>query len=228
MIKCFLSHSSKDKEYVRHVADRLSKEGVVFDEATFEPGMGNREEIIRGLEESSLFVIFLSNSSLDSSWVQEELNCAKAMFDENRIHRIFPIIIDKNVDYKDERIPDWMRQQFNLQAVMRPTIAAKNIAARLRELAWKFHPKIKERQEIFVGRSELVSNIEQKFDDFTNFERSPIALIASGLPDIGRRSLLKFSLKKSISLGILMNFPLFCCRHLAILKTFFIEFLTWA
>ena len=207
MIKCFLSHSSKDKEYVRHVADRLSKEGVVFDEATFEPGMSNREEIIRGLEESSLFVIFLSNSSLDSSWVQEELNRAKAMFDENRIHRIFPIIIDKNIDYKDERIPDWMRQQFNLQAVMRPTISAKNIAARLRELAWKFHPKIKERQEIFVGRSELVSNIEQRLDDFTNYERSPIALIASGLPDIGRRSLLKFSLKKSNIIRDSYEFP---------------------
>lgn len=166
MIKCFLSHSSKDKDYVRTVAQKLGKEVIVFDEATFEPGMGNREEIIRGLDESSLFVLFISGNSLDSSWVQEELARAKVMLDESRIHRIFPIIIDKDINHKDERIPDWMRREFNLQVVTRPAVAVRKIRARRMELAWAFHPKIKERQEIFVGRHDLLKQIEQRLDDY--------------------------------------------------------------
>lgn len=206
MIKCFLSHSSKDKDYVRTVAQQLGKEVVVFDEATFEPGMGNREEIIRGLDESSLFVLFISGNSLDSSWVQEELARAKEMLDESRIHRIFPIIIDKDINHKDERIPDWMRREFNLQFVTKPAVAVRKIRARRMELAWEFHPKIKERQEIFVGRNDLLQQIEQRLDDYN--EQYPIALIASGLPAIGRRSLLKFSLKKASLVRDSYEFPM--------------------
>lgn len=33
--------------------------------------MGNLEEIEKGLDKSDLFVIFLSNSSLESEWVKE-------------------------------------------------------------------------------------------------------------------------------------------------------------
>lgn len=67
MIKCFLSHSSRDKyPYIKAVAAKLKKEAKVFDEETFEEGMSSFEEIARGLDESTLFVIFISGSALES------------------------------------------------------------------------------------------------------------------------------------------------------------------
>ena len=56
MIKCFLSHSSKDKErYVRIVADNLRSDATILDERTFEKGMMTIEEIQKALNETSLF-----------------------------------------------------------------------------------------------------------------------------------------------------------------------------
>lgn len=58
MIKCFLSHSSRDKDsYVRLVATRIRKEAKVFDEETFEAGMSPMEEIAKGLDDSMLISI---------------------------------------------------------------------------------------------------------------------------------------------------------------------------
>ncbi|VWC34658.1 toll/interleukin-1 receptor domain-containing protein [Burkholderia lata] len=196
MIKCFLSHSSKDKDaYVRVVAQKLPKEVKVFDEATFEAGMDTAEEIARGLDESTLFVIFLSNSALNSEWVQDELADAKARFDSAQIERIYPIIVEAGLRHDDQRIPEWMREKLNIQIIIKPTIAARKIRARLLELSWKFHPRLKERREIFVGRNELVREIEERLDDFS--KESPIALIASGLPAIGRKALLQYAARKA-------------------------------
>lgn len=196
MIKCFLSHSSQDKEsYVRLVASRLRKEVRIFDEETFEKGLSPLEEIANGLDESSLFVIFLSNAALNSKWVQDELKGAKHRFDAAKLDRIYPIIIEQGIDHDDPRIPEWMRFDLNIQPIFKPTIAARKINARLMEISWKFHPRLKEREQIFVGRNELINQLEERLDDFSRV--SPIALIASGLPSIGRKSLLQQALRKS-------------------------------
>lgn len=112
MIKAFLSHSSKDKNsYVRNVANWLNKDNIVYDEYTFEEGEKNLDQILKGLNETSLFVIFLSEHSLNSQWVKKEISEAKERLESNQIKKIFPIIIDENITYSDERIPDWLRQE---------------------------------------------------------------------------------------------------------------------
>lgn len=196
MIKCFLSHSSQDKEgYVRIVASRLRREQRILDEEAFEEGMRTIDEIALGLDASSLFVIFLSDASLRSEWVRDELSSAKQRFDENQIKRIFPIIIDANITHLDSRIPAWMRDELNIQPILKPEVAARRINARLLELSWEIHPRLRERKEIFVGRNELISLIEERFDDFQR--RTPVALLASGLPSIGRKTVLQKALKKA-------------------------------
>ena len=206
MIKCFLSHSSKDKDsYVRVVAARIRKEAKVFDEETFEAGMSPMEEISRGLDESTLFVIFLSSAALASKWVQDELANAKFRLDATQIERIYPIIIEPGLAHDDPRIPDWMRRSLNIQPILKPTIAARKINSRLMELSWKFHPRLKERKEIFVGRNELVRQLEERMDDFS--QETPIAVIASGLPAIGRKSLLQHALRKSNLVRDSYEFP---------------------
>jgi hypothetical protein len=78
----FLSHSSKDKEsYVHKVYAKLGADRCVYDEQTFEAGMQSLEEILGNLQKVDLFVLFLSNNSLNSDWVHTEILEAKGILD---------------------------------------------------------------------------------------------------------------------------------------------------
>jgi TIR domain len=101
-MKCFLSHSSKDKSrYVRVVADQLKSSMLVFDEATFEEGMPTSAEILKGLDITDIFVLFISNESLNSNWVKEEVAGAYSRLSRGDIDRIYPIIIDTSIKHDD-------------------------------------------------------------------------------------------------------------------------------
>ncbi|WP_270692614.1 MULTISPECIES: toll/interleukin-1 receptor domain-containing protein [unclassified Aeromonas] len=206
MIKCFLSHSSKDKEYVREVASGLRRETRIFDEQTFEKGMSPAEEIINGLDDTSLFVLFLSDAALESEWVKHEIQLAKTKVDTGHIQRIYPIIIDNKIDYTDARIPLWMKNGFNIQPIKKTKVAIRKINARLREIAFKTHPTLKERQQIYVGRNDKTTNVEQRFDDFD--KPTPIVFVASGLNSIGRKSFIKNALTKSTIVRESYEFPI--------------------
>ena len=62
------------------------------------------------------------------------------------------------------------------------------------EISYEKHPKLKERDLLFVGRNEYLRNFEERMDDFD--KETPVAIIASGLEGIGRRTFLKHSLYK--------------------------------
>ncbi|MBC6004138.1 MAG: TIR domain-containing protein [Paeniclostridium sordellii] len=199
MPKVFLSHSSRDKEsYVRIVADKLTKEmgfhNVVYDEYTFEEGMKSIEEIDRGLEKSDLFVIFISNSSLESDWVKYELDKSEKLLTREKLDRIYPIIIDKNITFDDERIPKWLRE-YNLKYISRPSKSVNMIIQRMREISWTIHPRIKDRENIFVGRNEYIRNFEERIDSFE--KEVPSCFIFSGFKSIGRSALIRHCFKKT-------------------------------
>jgi len=196
MIKCFLSHSSKDKaSYVQVVASLLPKQWRVYDADTFEAGMETLDEILRTLDESSLFVLFISNSALESEWVKREITEARKLETEGKLKKIFPLIIDRSVLHSDPRIPDWMRDAYNLHAVMRPSVAVRRIQQRLRELSWESHPRLKERQKIFVGRNDGIKEFEERFDDYDRYP--PTCVICAGLQVTGRKTLIRQGLIKS-------------------------------
>lgn len=78
MIRSFLSHSSKDKRnYVEIVARLIGFHNCVYDEYTFEAGMKSLKEILKNISTSHLFVLFISNSALESTWVKREITEAK-------------------------------------------------------------------------------------------------------------------------------------------------------
>ena len=196
MIRCFLSHSSKDKKfYIEIVAKKVGIANCIYDKFTFEEGMRPLDEILKGLNKTDLFVLFLSENALQSEWVNFEIINAKRMLDSSLIDRIFPIIIDENIHYSDKRIPQWMRDEYNLKYISRPVIAAGRIRQRLREISWKTHPNLKEKSNIFVGRNSLINTFEERIDDFDKIK--PSCVIATGVPSIGRRSLLAHCLIKS-------------------------------
>ncbi len=62
-MKCFLSHSSLDKAMYASIVANALKPNVEYDEATFEEGMGNLEEILNALDRLSVFVLLISDYS---------------------------------------------------------------------------------------------------------------------------------------------------------------------
>ncbi len=195
MIKCFLSHSSKDKDsFVRQVANGLKKEHRIYDEYSFEEGADSLKEIIRYLKKTDLFVIFISDHSLNSDFVKFELNIALAELEEGILNRIFPIIIDNNINYQDERIPQKLKN-LNIKPILNPKLIVRKIYSQMTEISWELHPKLKEFQDVFVGRNDVIQEMEERLNDFQ--KDTPSALIASGLPTIGRKSFLKHIAKKA-------------------------------
>lgn len=199
MSKVFLSHSSADKEwYVDIVYKKLVKslgsDSVVIDNVTFQEGRKTIEEIYYQLEQTDLFVIFLSEVALNSYWVQNELKKVESIVEEKKRYQICPIIVDSIVKYDDERIPSWMREAYNIQRICSQTKSANVIRQRMMEISYEKYPKLKDRNMLFVGRNEYLRTFEERMDDFD--KESPVAVIASGLEGIGRRSFLKHSLFK--------------------------------
>lgn len=63
------------------------------------------------------------------------------------------------------------------------------------EISYEKHPKLKERNLLFVGRNEFLQKFEERIDDFER--EMPIVIMASGLEGIGRKTFLRQSLFKS-------------------------------
>ncbi|MFT0850288.1 toll/interleukin-1 receptor domain-containing protein [Achromobacter sp. F4_2707] len=215
-MKAFLSHSSADKEsYVGIVAARLAAEDIVYDEVSFESGELTLNEIIRGLDESTVFCLFISSKSLDSEWVQQEVDGASVRLASGSLKCVYPIVIDRNVAHDDPRIPKWLRDNYNLRQVPRPVIAARRIQQKLRQASWAKHPKLKERQSAFVGRNVQIEAFERRFDDFSRSK--PVLSVVGGPPSIGRRTLILNALRKLGLVGPDKDFPvLHLDRHASI------------
>lgn len=199
MPKIFLSHSSANKEQVKKIYSKLvtslGEESVVMDCFNFQEGRNTESEIIYNLDISDLFVIFFSNDALDSQWVHQELRIAESRIAKDRYYQICPIIVADKIKYDDERIPKWLRDQYNIQMIKSNKKIVDIILERYIEISRQKHNAIKDRQDLFVGRNSFLDDIERRIDDF-NLPK-PVALFASGLEGVGRRTFLKKSLIKT-------------------------------
>lgn len=101
MIKVFISHSSKDKKFVRTLKDDLNENGIEtwVDEDQLDIGDSLLEKLENSLENSTHFIIILSSSSVGSDWVKFELNKAISQVAKKLIQKIIPI------KYRDCKVP---------------------------------------------------------------------------------------------------------------------------
>jgi TIR domain-containing protein len=78
--RVFVSHSSKDKPFVKKLVEELRKRplNVWVDETELKVGDSIVSKISEGLKETDYLVVVLSKASVSSRWVQEELNAALA------------------------------------------------------------------------------------------------------------------------------------------------------
>ncbi len=92
----FISHSNKDKPFVRKLAADLVASGVKvwLDEQNILVGDSIPEKIAQGLAESDFFLIVISENSVNSAWVKRELNSAIVHEIERRKVTVLPIKLD--------------------------------------------------------------------------------------------------------------------------------------
>lgn len=108
MINIFLSHSSKDDDYVRAVIDKMDvlpdKYKLIY---FLQPYSSDTpmQNILQHLEETQLFILFISNSSLEKVFVREEINTALELLRLGKMRALLGLIIDRTVSEHDIRIP---------------------------------------------------------------------------------------------------------------------------
>jgi len=103
----FISHSTKDKRFVRKLAADLVASGVKvwLDEQRILVGDSVPEKIAQGLAESDFFLIVVSQNSVGSSWVKKELSSALVHEIERRKVTVLPIKLD------DSPMPDSIKDK---------------------------------------------------------------------------------------------------------------------
>lgn len=196
MAKAFLSYSSKDKKLVEKIAKQLGRNNCHLDSLTFEAGEITLDEIIKSLNDTDVFVLFISENSLQSDWVKKEFTNAKKLSDKKIIGRIFPLIIDKNITHSDSRIPDWIKKPYNIRSFDNEVLILKKIRQFLRESDFKKYSHLKELDELFVGRNDIIQDFERKIINIDNTK--PTCIVASCyFEGIGRRTFLKNGLIKT-------------------------------
>lgn len=96
MPEVFISHTGLDKPFVRKFSNGLQRYGLSswVDEAEIMIGDSLIEKISKGITESSFFAIVISKNSVNSKWVQKELNIALSNELYNSSKKILPIVID--------------------------------------------------------------------------------------------------------------------------------------
>lgn len=94
----FISHSSKDKPFVRRLAADLVEQGVKvwLDEQRILVGDSIPEKIAQGLAESDFFLLVASHNSVGSLWVKKELSNALVHEIERRKVTVMPIRLDNS------------------------------------------------------------------------------------------------------------------------------------
>ena len=97
MLRAFISHSSKDKPFVRKLKEDLNFNEVEtwLDEDELKPGDKLYDTLILSLQSSSHFLIVLSNNIKNSHWIDTEINEAISSLDKKIIKKIIPIVLRK-------------------------------------------------------------------------------------------------------------------------------------
>ena len=96
MADLFLSHSSKDKPFARKLAERLAKAGadVWLDEAELQVGDSLLQKLALAIHEVDFVTVVISTNSVDSDWVNKELQLAMARELAGNKKVVHPILID--------------------------------------------------------------------------------------------------------------------------------------
>lgn len=186
-MRAFLSHSSKDKHFVREVANELGVSLVEYDEVTFEFTLNNRA-IRSALHRCTLFVLFLSENSISSNFVAEEERAALEARGRGSIKDCIVFALD-NTSY--QRLPEWLRETNIVQRLSKPKPCARRILAALAAI----DAQKASAADLYLGREDDEKNLRRALT--VPRTAIPVALHVVGLHGIGRKTFTRRSLSNT-------------------------------
>lgn len=163
----FISYSSLDRKIAEEVCDSLEKRELSCWISSrindLEPGREYTERIREAIDSSKLFIVLLSQNSIASKQVLQEITLAN---DRQRFGmKIFPVVIDNQLDKEDIRrfagyvlsgkeIANWNIREEKQELIKQVIFSLSNNVTD--ELA-KLHSQIPEIGKVFGRESELQS-----------------------------------------------------------------------
>jgi len=166
------------------VAKLLQREFVTHQDLSFDHGEDFKNEILKGLDKSAVFVFFVSRASLNSVWVKFELDQAAERLVEKKLAKAIAIRIDAAVG--PDELPSWLRS-ISAPVIECPAAAARMIKEHISKVRSDSFP------DLFLGRGKILEQVEEKM---TPSDHRPPGIVALwGLPGIGRRALAKKVIK---------------------------------
>lgn len=177
--KIFLSHSKKDKIIIEKIANDLRKCGidVWYDEWEIPVGESIRKKIFDdGIPNCDVFFIYLSKNSMDSYWVQKELD--SAIFREaDEKNNFLTLFVDKDDTRKD--------LSYDLKSVSIPEFNEDEYLipfAKLVSKAWQSYSKKTIKDNLLKMQKE---NFELKQENL-EFEKRLFNIEKRGLLDLDK------------------------------------------
>lgn len=155
-----------------------------YDEYTFEYIL-NTEAIRRAFRRSDLFVLFLSENSIQSNFVAEEMRTALDFRAQGQIKKVIIITLDQS-SFRD--LPEWMRAINVATLFSTPQTCARKIDSELFALEADADRSI----DIYVPREEEESALRRSLSKPPGV--APVAVHIVGHPGIGRRTFIRKSI----------------------------------
>lgn len=182
--RVFLSHSSVDKDFVRLVKEAFG-DAAIIDEVDFAAGARTMDEIVEKIGDSKIFVAFLSKEALDSEWVQKELAMAIEHMESKDLDLLI-FRLDNVATYTNTKIPEKLRKNYNIRPAISPEMVISRIRERIKMFELRNNPALREAENLFIGRSDLVSRFESEFSTLDSSR--PTFIVASNYyKGMGRR-----------------------------------------
>ena len=99
-MKVFISHSSKDHNFIKLLAEKLKEDSinVWIDDWELQVGDSIIQKISEGIRKSSFLIIVLSKYSIKSNWVLRELNSTLMRQLTKDDIKILPILLEIELD----------------------------------------------------------------------------------------------------------------------------------
>jgi len=104
-MKVFISHSSTNNDLVRKISDELRRSGMDVWDDTREilPGENWAQKTSQALEESQAMIVLLTPESIDSKWINWEIEFALGKSAYNK--RLIPVLVGDPNRFSQETMP---------------------------------------------------------------------------------------------------------------------------
>lgn len=194
MIRAFISHSSKQKRFVKDLVESLGRNYFIVDCYDFEAGNKTIEEIYNKIDSSTVFILFLSKESINSDWVKDEIEYAKNKFRPDNYKYFWPFIIDSALTIED--CPKWIREEecFNLKTFTSPKVLSRIIEQKFRHIIWSKDNRRKLIDTLMVGRNVDIDKFEDIYQSARGMKTR--SLVVSGRDGVGKDMFISKCLNK--------------------------------